>query len=900
MKLESGRRLGSYEIVAPIGAGGMGEVYRARDSRIGREVAIKILPEAFSENADRLHRFEQEARAAGALNHPNLLTIHELGAEGAAPFIVSELLEGETLREILRTGATLSTRSGSSSDASAPSHGRALSRRKAIDYAAQIASGLAAAHEKGIVHRDLKPENIFVTHDGRVKILDFGLAKLLASFEEDIEQGETAHRGTSPGTVLGTTGYMSPEQVRGRDTDHRSDIFSFGAVLYEMLTGNRAFEGESSVETMNAILKDDPLDAPETSAKIPPALDRIVRHCLEKAPEQRFQSARDLVFDLQSLSETSAAGTFAQAARKRKLANLLPWAVALIAGALLGAATMKIHSSRASAALPTATTMTYSQVTNEGDALFPSLSPDGKFLVYTAGVNENQDIFLLRLGGRKPINLTPDCSQDDVEGTVSPDGDRIAFRSEREGGGIFIMGATGESVHRLTDFGFNPSWSPDGKKIVVATENVVNPGGRTTTSTLWIVDAATGEKRQLTTTDAVQPAWSPDGKWVACWNITEGGQRDLYVVNVSSGKSTRLTSDKAVDWNPQWSPDGSSLYFASDRGGSMNLWRMKFDSGRGIVTGNPESAMLPAIYVSHFAFSRDGRQIMYVSDSSSETIERAEIDPVTFTLRGSTTSVTQGLMSINRYELSPDGKELAYSTAGAREDLFTITTDGATLRQLTDDVDKDRAPSWSPDGKKLVWYSNRTGTYEMWTMNRDGSDMRAMTSGTKKSRWFPQYSPNGRYVLAQNERGSALADATKVPWDFVMIPSPGPDTTFAADSWSQDSGRLAGLERVPGKDRGANLAIYTLATRAYERIDVRSVIGDAEPDGVTWLPGGSALLVSTSSGSGFVVDLRTKNIRQILPPLKHGFRTRMIVSRDGRMLYYLASSPESEIWMAKQ
>src|SRR5436190_5404209 len=286
MSLRTGARLGRYEILSQLGAGGMGEVYRARDARLGRDVAVKVLPSSFSSDSDRLRRFEQEARAAGVLNHPNILAIYDVGTHDGSPYVVSELLEGETLRN--RLGGTSSS-------------------RKSVEYAIQIAQGLAAAHEKGIVHRDLKPENLFITRDGRVKILDFGIAKLTGVGDGSAEKtiAPTMEPGTTPGMVLGTIGYMSPEQVRGLSADHRTDIFSFGAILYEMLTGRRAFAGATHADTMTAILTADPVDLSEPGRDVPPALDRLVRHCLEKAPDERFQSARDIAFDLESISAIS-------------------------------------------------------------------------------------------------------------------------------------------------------------------------------------------------------------------------------------------------------------------------------------------------------------------------------------------------------------------------------------------------------------------------------------------------------------------------------------------------------------------------------------------------------------------------------------------------------------------
>ena len=288
MSLQAGATLGSYEIVDSIGAGGMGEVYRARDTKLGRDVAVKVLPESFAKDADRLARFEREARAVAALSHPNILAIYDFGREDGHVFAVCELLEGETLRERHVQGA--------------------LPARKAIDYGVQVVRGLAAAHEKGIAHRDLKPDNLFITHDGRVKILDFGLAKTetrdLASGESE-SSAPTRAAGTEPGVVLGTVGYMSPEQVRGARADHRSDIFSFGVILYEMLAGRRAFQRETSAETMTAILKEEPAELGGVDTTPPPALERIMHRCLEKNPGERFQSAYDLAFAIESISRES-------------------------------------------------------------------------------------------------------------------------------------------------------------------------------------------------------------------------------------------------------------------------------------------------------------------------------------------------------------------------------------------------------------------------------------------------------------------------------------------------------------------------------------------------------------------------------------------------------------------
>jgi len=362
MALRAGERLGPYEILGGLGAGGMGEVYRARDPRLQRTVAIKVLPAAVSADPARRQRFEHEARAAGQLNHPNVLAVYDVGDREGVPYLVAELLEGETLRERLQAGA--------------------LPVRKAADHALQVARGLAAAHDKGIVHRDLKPENLFLTKDGLVKILDFGLARLERTPEPGSEATATVTSGTDPGTVMGTVGYMSPEQVRGEPADHRSDLFALGAVLYEMLTGARAFHRDTSVETLNAILKEEPAEFPP-DRQIPPALDRVIRHCLEKKPEDRFQSARDLAFELEGLTGSSVTAAKAAApAIGRRRRWLIGAVVGLLALAAL-AGSFLVGRGSAPARIPT-----YRQITfGRGVAPTGRFTPDGRTVVYSAAWN---------------------------------------------------------------------------------------------------------------------------------------------------------------------------------------------------------------------------------------------------------------------------------------------------------------------------------------------------------------------------------------------------------------------------------------------------------------------------------------------------------------------------------
>ena len=442
MSLSPNSTLAHYTIISKIGAGGMGEVYRARDTRLDREVAIKLLPTEVANDSDRLQRFEQEARATSALNHPNILTVYDIGTHEGSPYIVAELLEGEELRDRLDVGQ--------------------IPLRKAIDYAQQIVSGLSAAHEKGIVHRDLKPENLFITKDDRVKILDFGLAKLRGnSGEAQGSEDATRKAITNPGVVMGTVGYMSPEQVRGQLTDQRSDIFAFGVILFEMLTGKRAFHRESVVETMHAILKDDVSDLDGEASRVTPALEKLMRRCLEKKPEHRFHSAHDLGFALEALaSPTSSSGsglaTVASAAsavvaeRPRSTwGSRLPWTVAgafaLVAAAVLLFTYFKNPSSAGATAVRLSFNPPSNLSFNDGQLDAAVISPDGQKIAFSATSSDGKSMLYVRNLDSSDATLLPG-SDNVVEPFWSPDSRSVAFgsngklkRSDLAGGNAQVL-----------------------------------------------------------------------------------------------------------------------------------------------------------------------------------------------------------------------------------------------------------------------------------------------------------------------------------------------------------------------------------------------------------------------------------------------------------------------------
>ncbi len=451
MALTSGIKLGPYEILSPLGAGGMGEVYRAKDTRLGRDVALKILPESFARDSDRLHRFEQEARAVAALNHPNILAIHDIGQHEGSPFLVSELLEGESLRATLDRGA--------------------LPQRKTVEYGVQIAHGLAAAHEKGIVHRDLKPENIFVTKDGRIKILDFGLAKLAQKAGAELDGATLTGSHTAVGMVMGTAGYMAPEQVRGEASDPRTDIFAFGAVLYEMLSGARAFRRSTAAETMTAVLNDDPPDLSTSSSNstrlVSPALERIVRRCLEKSPEQRFQSARDLSFALSALSGSEASGAVRAAGASRRR-PLLPWLASAVVLVVVAGGTWFVARRPG----PTTRMQFALAVPDEMNISHMALSRDGAMLVFVAPEESSAlpMLYLQRIG-TSSVTLLPG-TQGASYPFWSPDGVYVAFFANGKLQKMAIAGGTPQ-VLATALAGRGGSWGSKG--VIIYTPDVQNP-----------------------------------------------------------------------------------------------------------------------------------------------------------------------------------------------------------------------------------------------------------------------------------------------------------------------------------------------------------------------------------------------------------------------------------------
>ncbi|HSZ60689.1 MAG TPA: protein kinase [Terriglobales bacterium] len=570
MALAPGTKLGPYDLQSLLGAGGMGEVYRARDARLNRIVAIKVLPATFSADAARLQRFMQEARSAAALNHPNILSIFDIGEERGAPYIVSELLEGQTLRERIRSGM--------------------LSSRKAIDYALQVARGLAAAHEKGIVHRDLKPENVFITTDERVKILDFGLAKLTRPEGDVGEDAPTVQVNTEPGQIMGTVGYMSPEQVRGKPADHRSDIFAFGSILYEMLSGQPAFRGESAADTMSAILKEEPAELSETARNVPPALERMVLHCLEKNPAQRFQSAGDLAFNLEALTDVSGLGsvmgkTGAQSAiastgmaepalaetpargKESTSRNILREVagVVVLAGLMLGVGWWWGRRS-VQATLPEYQPITF-RTGSIGNARF---TPDGS-IVYSASWDGGENQLYM---GRADDHGARELGLKDAEVLSISKSGELAVRLKSVNligfeyiGTLARLPMSGGAPREVLENVEDAEWAADGESMAVVRY--------VPESQHWRLEYPIGKVLVDGTNWISHPRISPDGKWIAFADHQNAvGDDEGAVAVIGSDASSNNNKERILTpgWvsleGILWSPSGDEIWFTSTGAGS--------------------------------------------------------------------------------------------------------------------------------------------------------------------------------------------------------------------------------------------------------------------------------------------------------------------------------------------
>ena len=713
MTIQPGSRLGPYEILAPLGAGGMGEVYRARDPKLGREVAIKVLPEQLASNPEALSRFEREARVVAALSHPNILAIHDFGNAGGVTYAVMELLEGETLGHALSDGA--------------------VPLRKATEWALQIAHGLAAAHGKGIVHRDLKPDNVFVTGDGRVKVLDFGLARLTAGPalpDETRSPTVTAH--TEPGAIMGTVGYMSPEQVRGLPLDARSDIYSFGAVLYEMLSGRPAFRRDTTAETMTAILREEPPEFSDWGRNIPPALDRLVRHCLEKKPEQRFQSASDIAFDLQgtsgALSQADAPAARGSGKRDFLVPVLLAATLAFVAGVWVARRPLPAASEPG----------VIRALTDSGHDWAPTASPDGRMVAFVSDRDGKPRIWVRQIAEGSETALT--SGPDDLP-RFSPDSAAVLFlRRERGHGSLYRVGLLGGEPRKLVESALDGCWSPDGRRIAFVAET--REGGRPA----WVLQVATlagGEAREIfrsTDSGFDSPSWSPDGKWIAV--VRHYRAAELLLVNPETKKvEEEKPNARTIVSSLAWTGDGHLILARADQANRSEASPCGV-LRRDVSTGKEQTILASPNRIGALAILGQGR-LVFDTYSARESLREAQLDGGAEP--GS--RLTRGVAMNRQPRYSPDGEWIVYtSLRGGNVDIWELSPKTGTQKRLTDDPATDFDPALTPDGKSLVWSSNRSGNFEIWMANADGTGARQITHDGVDAE-NATATPDGRWVV---------------------------------------------------------------------------------------------------------------------------------------------------------
>jgi eukaryotic-like serine/threonine-protein kinase len=888
-----GTTLHHYRIVSRLGAGGMGEVYAAEDLKLGRRVALKVLPPEMAADPERLQRFQREARAVAALNHPNIVTIYSVEEADGVQFLTMELVEGKTLSEAIPAGG--------------------LPLAEFVKLAVTLVEAVAFAHEHGIVHRDLKPANIMLADGDRLKVLDFGLAKLkpaLAGVAADETTFLAPQSLTQVHAVVGTPWYMSPEQAEGRPVDHRSDIFSLGVVLYEMACGRRPFDGDSAVSVISSVIKDTPSPPSAVNLAVPPALDHIVARALAKDPAARYQRAVELRDDLLQVREQTASGRavvrLVRGVARSRWALRLAAAAGLLAVAAEAAwylSAARRGEGRRSDSAPLRAT--FRRLTADpGVEQFPSLLPDGKWVVYAGQQTGNMDIYLLSTSGQNPINLTKDSPADDDEPAASPDGERIAFRSEREGGGIFVMGRTGEGVKRVTPVGlsaaFNPTWSPDGAEIAFTSENVqlapLNWEGR---SSLSVVNVGTGQVRRLDVGDAVQASWSPHGQRIAFVarqfrSSAEGRAStpvmDIRTVPARGGAPVSLTNDPAADWSPVWSPDGRYVYFASERGGSMNLWRIAVDEASGKPLGQPEPITTPAPFLAHPSVSADGHQIAYSAVTKSTNIQRLTLNAAGTGLEGQPSWVTTGSGVWANPDVTPDGEWVAfYSQDQPEGHIYVSRSDGTGRRYLTNDAFVDRVPRWSPDGKWVAFFSTRSGPFSVWRIRLDGSDLQPVVEGST-----PVWSPDGSRLAAsaavtgtsEETRIVDVASARARPPE--VLPRP-PETLrpFIAQSWSPDGTKLAG--QIGYAWGGKGIVLYTFASGTYERL---TDFGEWP----AWFPDSRRVLLTSKGKEYWVLDTRTKQAQKIYSTVWDVIGPPRM-TRDGRSIVLSRRVTEADIYL---
>lgn len=874
MTIKEGTKFGRYEIRSLIGVGGMGEVYRASDPKIGRDVAIKVLPADFSADKERVARFEQEAQAAGALSHPNILPIYDIDSQDGVLYVVSELLEGEELRQRLDEGP--------------------IPLRKVTEYAQQIVSGLSAAHEKGIVHRDLKPENLFITKDDRVKILDFGLAKLSdrsasAGGSAASEDATRAHVKTNPGVVMGTVGYMSPEQVRGQMTDHRSDIFSFGLILYEMITGRRAFQEESLAETMSAIVKDEPPEMTESNPNISPSLERIVRRCLEKKPDRRFQSTADLGFALESLSAptsssgsnmTTAVSAIGSETERSAWRSRIPWIVAAVLFLVAGGALLTLFLRRP-AIDERPTTFVIAAPDKTSEVHMPVVSPDGRTVAFLATAEGKQYIYVRPLDSISATRLAGTEAAD--RPFWSPDSHQIGFFS---GGKLKKVEAAGGPVQTVCDVKSPTGGTWNRENVILFAEDH---------SGIQRISASGGTPTRIVELDAERkettlafPTFLPDGRRFLFYGYSSRSVDTAIFTATIDGSERKLLLKN--DSNAAYAAPGYLLFARSS-----TLMAQRFDAAKLELSGEAFPVLENVRFIGSFSYSNfsvsETGTLIFLSGGGSER------QLAWFDRAGKEISTAGPTGQYNDIVLSPDEKKAAIQRVDGSAtniwlmDLVRGVPSRFTFRTSGDDDN----PAWSPDGSVIIYSSTGEGQDGLYRKNSSGAGAEELLAQATVDGNGSDWSPDGKNVLFQSTGAKTLSDLWILPLTGDMKPFPLMQTEF-----NEHHGRFSpdGRYLAYVSDESGGFEVYVqnfpLAGGKWQV----STGGGAQPH---WRRDGKELFYIAPDKSLMAVDVKTSPAFEASTPhpLFHTRVTsyespnRYAVSADGQR--FLINSSLSEV-----
>ena len=811
-----GRTLGRYRIDSLLGEGGMGKVYKAFDDSLGRAAAVKVLPNDVVHDAGRLERFVREARTASSLNHPNVVTIYEVGrdgdGDGTTHFIAMEIVEGDTLRERIMRGR--------------------LPIPRAVDLVAQIADGLAAAHAAGVVHRDLKPENVVIAKNGFAKILDFGLAKLREDPALSKDDGATAVK-TSPGTLLGSLGYMSPEQARGEDADHRSDIFSLGCILYECVTGTRPFRGDTAVDTLHRILHDDPPPMVTVVPESPAELQRIVRKSLAKEPDQRYQSARDLAIDLHNLKREieSQPGTSAAIAAPAPASRrwwIAAAAIALLLAVAAGAVLLTRRSATTTAVSSApATPMSLERLTSSGNVTGAVISPDGEYLAYAYSEGGQQSVWVRQIGTGSGLELLPLAPRGIWGIAFSPDSRSIYYAtktSQDTAGTLYqspILGGTQRRI--LTGIDSHVSFTADGKRMLFVRSHSPQPGH----SAVIVANPDGSDQRTLLSKAPPQslllfwgaPAWSPDGKSIAV-PLRDGTKAILVRVDLATGKETPMSSDEWITLGDvKWLPDGSGLVLIGATGAERReqMWLLTFDGQRRRITND----LLDYRIIS---LTDDGKRIVSVAADHSSSIWKASLRD------GTQRKISSGKYDGSRgIATATDGTIYFTTIANGRSEMWAMDHAG-TRRQITGGEWPSLGVTISPDQRYLVTSMPRENDWVLARLDRDGSGMKVLSRvvGAVRSSPTASFTPDSKFVVFDSS-----IDGVRAIWK-VSIEGGDPVRLFEGDApaVSPDGSSIAYITPT-------TIDVATMDGKRTHRFENVSVTSRSV---VAWAPDGKAVL----------------------------------------------------------